>query len=179
MTSLIKLYGEFWNPDIVDWGKVGAGNQGSLLGKIKTGRENKEVNFWDCQGIYVLMDGFNVVYVGKAFSTSMGKRLRDHLSDRLAGRWDMFSWYSTSNYRKTTNDIKDAGGRITKPETIINTLEALAILIADPRLNRRRESIPDAVEVLQSESVHPKTIRSYLRQILETLDKSSNPAPTP
>ena len=70
-------------------GKRGAGNKGTLIGKIKP--SNKHIDFWEARGVYVLHDNFKAIYVGKAFGTSLGKRVRDHLSDRLAGRWDMFS----------------------------------------------------------------------------------------
>lgn len=174
MSSLVKLYGEFWNPDIVDWGSQGAGNKGTLPGTLIIDGTKKEVDCWDARGIYILHENFRATYVGKAFSTPIGKRLRDHLTDRLAGRWDMFSWYSTSNYRRTKNDLSVAGQRNLNPETIISTLEALAILIADPPLNRKRESLPNAVEVEQAESPHPQTIRHYLQEIMRKLDAGSN-----
>jgi hypothetical protein len=170
MSSLIKLYGEFWNPDIIEWGEQGAGKKGRLLGSIKIDGNKRDVDFWEALGVYVLYDNFHVTYVGKAFSTSIGRRVRDHLTDRLAGRWDMFSWYSTSNYRKTTNDLSKAGQRILNPETIVTTLESLAILIIDPPLNRRHESLPNALEAQQSKSPHPSTIRHYLQEILKRLE---------
>ena len=96
-TELIKCYGEFWNPDIVDWGTQGKGNKGTLIGKIKP--SNKHIDFWESRGIHVLHDNFKTICVGKAIKSALGKRLRDHLSDRLAGRWDMFSRFSVSAVR--------------------------------------------------------------------------------
>ncbi len=119
----------------------------------------------------MLYDSFKVVYVGKAFSTSIGKRLRDHLTDRHAGRWDMFSWYSTCTHKVGDNKLRKTGTRQLSPETVINTLEAIAILIADPALNRKRESLPDAFEAIQVVDPHPHTIRNYLEQILEKLSE--------
>lgn len=168
MTELIKCYGEFWNPDMVEWGKRGAGNKGTLIGKIKP--SNKHIGFWEARGVYVLHDNFKAIYVGKAFGTSLGKRVRDHLSDRLAGRWDMFSWYSTSAVRATKKDVSKPGQRQIKPETIIDTMEALAILIADPALNRKRETISNAYEAEQVSSPNPMTVRHYLQEILNKLD---------
>ena len=168
MTELIKCYGEFWNPDLVDWGKKGSGNKGSLVGKIKP--TNLHIDFWEGRGIYVLHDNFKAIYVGKAFGTSLGNRLRDHLSDRLAGRWDMFSWFSTSAVRTTQKDVSRPAQRQIKPETIVNTMEALAILIADPALNRKREALPNAYEAEQVSSPTPQTIRHYLHQILSKLE---------
>lgn len=169
MTELIKCYGEYWNPDIVEWGKKGAGNSGKLIGKIKP--NNRHIDFWDARGVYVLHENFKVVYVGKAFKTQIGKRLRDHLSDRLAGRWDMFSWYSTSAVRQTRKDVSKPGQRQIRPVTIIDTMEALAILIADPALNRKRETLPNAFEAEQVSSPNPYTIRHYLHEILDKMKK--------
>ena len=171
-TSLIKLYGEFWNPDIINWGSKGPGNGGKMEGEFTLDKKKYRANFRDAQGIYVLYDSFNAVYVGMAFSTSIGSRLKDHLTDRHAGRWDMFSWYSTCNFKKTDSTLKKAGSRIISPETVIYTLEALAILIANPALNRKRESLPEANEVTQVEQPHPMSIRKYLEQILDRLPES-------
>lgn len=56
----------------------------------------------------------------------------------------------------------------------MNTLEALAILIADPALNRKRERIPSAVAAEQGRSPHPKTIRRYLEGILARLESDED-----
>lgn len=163
---LVKCFGHFWNPDIIEWGGDGSGN-GKLIGRIKREGKAHQIDFWKAKGIYVLYSDFKPIYVGKAIKTSIGKRVRDHLTDRLAGRWDMFSWYSMSRPRITEADVSSPGQRQLKPETVINTLEALAILIADPALNRKRESLADAYEALQPNDAKPRTIRSYLQDILE------------
>jgi hypothetical protein len=90
---LIRAYGQYWNPDIVDWGKQGPGNKGQLLGSGKWGATTIDIDVWDQHGIYVLHDEFRCVYVGQTSGQFLGKRLRDHLTDRFAGRWDMFSWF--------------------------------------------------------------------------------------
>lgn len=108
---LIKSFGLYWNPDIVDWGAVGAGNRGDLAGVITRKKEKHRINFWEAKGIYVLHADFKAVYVGKALRTSIGARLRDHLADRFAGRWDMFSWFSISNPRITKRDVACPSGR--------------------------------------------------------------------
>lgn len=168
MSELIKCYGQFWNPDTVEWGRPGAGNKGTLIGKIKP--SNMHINFWGARGVYVLHDNFKAIYVGKAFGSPLGKRIRDHLSDRFAGRWDMFSWYSTSAVRTTQKDVSKPGQRQIKPKTIIDTMEALTILIADPALNRKREALPNAYEAEQVSSPNPMTVRHYLQEILNKLD---------
>ena len=165
---LIRAYGEMWNPEIVDWGSRGQGNEGRLLGKVKIDGANLDVNFWDAVGLYVLYDNFKPVYIGKAYGTRLGPRLRHHISDRLVGRWDMFSWYTLSTVNKTTGTVRRPGTRLTNPETILSTLEAVTILITEPPLNRKRESIPNALEAIQIGG-EPRAIRSYLEEILENV----------
>ena len=145
------------------------GNQGKLEGNIKKDNKTYLINFWEAKGIYVLHSDFRAIYVGKAFGTSIGKRLRDHLTDRLAGRWDMFSGYSVSSPRTTQLDVAQPGQRQVNPDTVVSTLEALAILVADPSLNRKRESLQDAFEAFQPDNANPRMIRSYLEEILEKL----------
>lgn len=166
---LIRTFGEFWNPDTVDWGCKGPGNKGRLLGKAKTNSHTGEVDFWSQVGLYILHDEFRTVYVGKAVDQPLGKRLRDHLSDRFAGRWDMFSWYGLKGLTKTGKLQAKAGGKNVTPRVVASTLEAFGILVTDPPLNRKRERLPSAIQVEQKKSPHPNTIRHYLESILERL----------
>lgn len=167
---LIRAYGHYWNPDIVEWGQKGPGGQGRLLGTVKQNGRNYEIDFWNAFGIYVLHDEFRAIYVGKAASTRLGPRMRNHLTDRFAGRWDMFSFFSLSKVNVTSKNVAEPGIRQLKKETVNDTLEAISILIADPPLNRKRESIPAAREAKQIKSPHPKTIRSYLERILKEVE---------
>jgi len=163
---LIRAYGQYWNPDIVDWGSKGAGNQGRLPGKGKWHTSTISINSWNQHGIYVLHDEFRTVYVGKAFSLSIGERLRMHLTDRFGGRWDMFSWYGIDSV-KANGNLRVAGKRTVSPSALIDTIEALGILIADPPLNRKRESLDKAILIEQEKSPNPHTIRHYLEDLLK------------
>lgn len=171
---LIKAYGTFWNPDLVEWGSAGRGNRGRLLGWVARGDYEYEIDFWNAKGVYVLLSEFRTIYVGKSLKTSIGKRLRDHLTDRFAGRWDMFSWFSVSGVRATRFDVSRPGQRQVKPKDMIDTLEAVAILVADPALNRRRETLTGALEATQPENARPKTIRHYLEEVLATLNNQTD-----
>jgi len=166
---LIRAYGSYWNPDVVDWGAKGAGNRGHLNGDLRLHEQKQSVDFWDAKGIYVLHDEFKSIYVGQAYAGTLGPRLREHLTDRFAGRWDMFSWFSISSVTKR-GFIRDPGQRVVSPKVVNDTLEALAILVADPALNRKRESIPSAIDVEQSKTRRPQTIRWYLETILSKLN---------
>lgn len=167
---LIRAYGQYWNPHVVDWGSRGAGNQGKLPGSVPTEPGKCTIDFWKAVGIYVLIDEFKPVYIGKAVSTRLGPRLRNHLSDRFAGRWNMFSWYTQSTINTTSGTLRIPGQRQLRPETVTDTMEALAILMVDPPLNRKRETIPNAFLVDQVAQPFPKTIRNYLEEISKKLD---------
>lgn len=166
---LIKTYGEFWNPYLTDW--EGARLDGRAKLKVTRAGVTKKVlrtiNFWDAKGIYVLLNDFKPVYVGQ--SIKLGKRIGDHLSDRFAGRWDMFSWYSVCNPNITSGETSQPENRRLAISTVIDTLEALGILIADPALNRKREKLPNAIEFEQKPTSNPKSVREYLEQILAKL----------
>lgn len=168
---LIRAYGLLWNPDSVEWGSKGAGNKGQLQGKVRRKRKTRTIDFWETQGVYVLHADFKTVYVGKADSRRLGPRLRDHLTDRFAGRWDMFSWFGLSTVAAGEERVREPGVRQVQPKIIIDTLEALAILIADPALNRKRETLPAALQAEQVKSPRPRTIRRYLEDILKRLNE--------
>lgn len=179
--SLVHLYGEFWNPDTVEWGGQGKksggdGNKGSLNGKVRTSSGSlATLDFWEARGIYALYDNFQLVYVGQALrgkNGCLGKRLRDHLTDRFAGRWDMFSWYSTSSLRE--KKVRKPGERQIKPETVVDTLEAFAIALVSPPLNRRHDELPGARAVAQAKSPHPHTVRHYLESILKQVEQRAS-----
>lgn len=167
---LIRAFGLLWNPDTVDWGTRGRGNRGALKGRVRRDGRQYRIDFWEAKGVYVLHADFKTIYVGKADRQRLGPRLRDHLTDRFAGRWDMFSWFSLSTIATTYNGVRAPGKRLVTAKILNDTLEALAILVSDPALNRRRETIPGAVQSEQVNTPHPKTIRRYLEDIIQKLD---------
>jgi hypothetical protein len=166
---LIKTYGEFWNPFLTDW-KAQRLDGKAKVEVVQAGKRVRimhTINFWDAMGIYVLINDFKPVYVGQ--SGQLGKRLADHLTDRFAGRWDMFSWYSVCKHNITSGGVNRPKVRAVKMATLIDTLEAFGILVADPALNRKRERLPEAIEFDQLVSQHPQSVRAYLEAILAKL----------
>src|SRR6266542_1963249 len=90
------LVRKLWRDVVTRSGQLGEARPrwgGRLLGEFGRKSSLITVDVWEQQGIYVLWHEWQVMYVGKAISTALGSRLRNHLSDRLAGRWDRFSWY--------------------------------------------------------------------------------------
>ena len=131
---VIRAYGEYWDPDLVNWGRKGPGNKGTLDGKIG----QQSVDVWEQRGIYVLHHDWRVVYVGRVTSGSLGARLRTHRSDWLAGRWDRFSWYGTRGIRADGTLSKAAYSKNVATTNAIKTMEALLISVAEG-LNRSHE----------------------------------------
>ena len=144
---------------------------GVVSGKVNKDGKAYEIDFWNAYGIYVLHNEFRPIYVGKAATNRLGARLREHLTDRHAGRWDMFSWFSLSGVNTTSKNVRKPGIRQVKESTVASTLEALSILITDPPMNRKRESIPAALEAKQMTNPYPRTVRNYLEQILARMDE--------
>jgi hypothetical protein len=90
---LIRAYGLFWNADEVEW-FPGQGNRRRymLLGHQGERRPKLQVADFRMQsGLYILYGDYGPYYVGKA--DRLGRRLKQHLNDRHAGRWNRFSWF--------------------------------------------------------------------------------------
>lgn len=167
---LIHCFGKFWDPDQVYWG--GRGDKGALWGRTKIGKDWVEIDCWNQIGIYALHSNFNTVYVGKIFKQPLGLRLKQHLNDHLSNRWDSFSWFGTKDINKS-GTLKAAATKHAEQKNLISTLESFAILLTDPLLNRRKESLPDAKYVLQhKEPVDDQTI--LLSKLIEKVDCLEN-----
>ena len=140
---MIRAYGLHWSSDKVDWGRRGPGGAGQLLGYQTTNRNNpatrnNPADFRDQIGIYALYYDFDLVYVGRTRSP-LFRRLRNHLSDHLSERWNRFSWFGT---RRVLNNnelsIVPKASPLLSTSTALDVLEAVAIAIAEPRLNLKR-----------------------------------------
>ena len=99
--GFIHAYGLFWSAkDGATW-TARLGERSRLLGRIGSISPNLQVcDFWSQRGIYVLYDHYGPYYVGLTRETTLGGRLRRHLSDYHAGRWDRFSWFGFRRVRK-------------------------------------------------------------------------------
>jgi hypothetical protein len=160
---LIRAYGEFWNPDLVEWGRRG-GEKGKLEGRFGPARNATPVDVWDQQGIYVLQHEWKVVYVGMTGKTALGSRIRAHLSDGLAGRWDSFSWYGVRGVSKR-GLTKLAKNKNVFTKDVIESFEALVIAVTEPPMNARREAIPGATLVIQEGGEPPRPMRGILEDL--------------
>jgi len=137
---LVKNYGLFWRRDQVHWGKKK--NAGHLLGVYVHEKTGKNVNFREQQVVYVLYDrGFELLYVGQAGGRNKQRlfsRIKQHTTDQLANRWELFSWFGIQPVDLRSNTLnEDAALAAQTPRAILDHIEAILIVSAEPPLNRQ------------------------------------------
>jgi hypothetical protein len=141
--SAIQALGMFWRRELVNWT-----TNPSLLGQQQ--RNSAVVDFCAQQGIYLLHDGRETVYVGRVTDQPLGRRLWQHTVDRLNGRWDRFSWFGIHRVTDAAKIEPQAHLSLTSSQIIVD-LEAVLIESLEPPLNRRRGDGLRAVEYIQVE----------------------------
>ena len=82
--DIVTSFGMFWRRNAIEWGA-----NPRLLGMQQIGAT--PVDFNRQLGIYLLYDGREVIYIGRATERPLGRRLYEHTFDRMAVRWDRFS----------------------------------------------------------------------------------------
>jgi len=161
--KIINAFGIYWNRNLVHWKSAIP----DLLGIQQIGA--KEVNFKDQKGIYLLHDSRETIYVGQAIEQTLGKRLRDHTTDRLAGRWDRFSWFGFYPVNEDGKLNLDAQFKEFTIQDLGDILEAVLIESIEPRQNRKQGNSFIGLEFLQQEA--PEIKQSRKKQMLEELSK--------
>ena len=148
---MIRSYGVHWRADRVNWGRQGAGNQGTLLGAASKSARAVPVDFRRQRGIYALYAEYDLVYVGQtgAGNDRLFKRLKTHRFDHLSERWDRFSWFGTQRVTQQHALSMDAAAVHQTVEAALNTMEAVAIAISEPRLNLQRGRWGEATKYFQ------------------------------
>jgi len=145
ITGIVNALGMFWERSKVNWER----SQPKLLGSTQKGTK---VDFCAQQGIYLLQDNQGVVYVGKTAEQGLGVRLRQHLTDRLNGRWDRFSWFGVYPVTEAGSLNSKADFTSISVSTVIAAMEAVLIEALEPRQNRRGGDWNiDAIEFIQVE----------------------------
>lgn len=159
--EIVSSFGMFWRRSAVQWVATP-----KLLGVQQLGAT--PVNFNAQLGIYLLYDGREVIYIGRTTDRPLGRRLYEHTLDRLAARWDRFSWFGLL-------PVSDAGDLQPLPDAyeaakLIPALEAILIEALEPRQNRKRGDDLSAVEFMQLED--PDIVKKHVRASLEAaIDK--------
>lgn len=159
---IVSSFGLFWRREEVEWKSP---NNLELLG-VQRG-EAGPVNFSQQIGLYLLYDGREVIYVGRAKTdnSTLGGRLYEHTKDRLSVRWDRFSWFGFLPVSEE-GDLGELQDRYDS-DRIINGIEAILIEALEPRQNRKRGDDLEAVEYLQKES--PNLAKQKVMQAIDKL----------
>jgi len=140
--GIVTAFGMFWRRDAIEWASTP-----KVWGMQQIGAT--PVDFNAQRGVYLLYDSREVIYVGRATDRPLGKRLYEHTLDRLATRWNRFSWFGLLPV--------DSGGKLGalpatfEAATMIPALEAILVEALEPRQNRKRGDDLAAVEYLQHE----------------------------
>nr|WP_201765188.1 HTH domain-containing protein [Pseudomonas sp. P818] len=160
--DIVSSFGMFWRREAVQWAATP-----KLLGMQQLGAT--PVDFNKQLGIYLLYDGREVIYIGRSTDRPLGRRLYEHTLDRLAARWDRFSWFGLL-------PVSDSGQLGELPTTfeaakIIPALEAILIEALEPRQNRKRGDDLSAVEFIQHEDpeINKKRVKASLEAAMEKL----------
>jgi hypothetical protein len=154
--AVVSSFGMYWSRDAVEWVR-----SPRILGKQYGG--SAQVDFCNQIGVYLLYDGREVIYVGRATERGLGVRLYEHTWDRLASRWDRFSWFGFS-------PVGEDGTLRSMPATFDASklgpaLEAILVEAVEPRQNRKRGDDLAQVEYLQVED--PAVRRRALKAALD------------
>lgn len=153
--TIISSFGMFWRREEVEWTSPTKNLQ--LLGVPRKKDDSAPVNsapvnFSQQIGLYLLYDGREVVYVGRAKTgnSTLGGRLYAHTEDRLSARWDRFSWFGflpVSDNEKPSK-LQDSYDL----DKMIAEIEAILIEALEPRQNRKRGDNFIWLEYLQKEN---------------------------
>ena len=160
--EIVTSFGMFWRRDAIEWN-----SSPKLLGMQQLGAT--PVDFGKQLGIYLLYDRREVIYIGRSTDRPLGRRLSEHITDRLAARWDRFSWFGLLPVSDTgvLGDLP----RHYEGAKVIPALEAILIEALEPRQNRKRGDDLAAVEYIQHEDpeVQKKRVKASLEAALEKM----------
>ena len=154
---IIHAYGFYWERQDVDW------TSSRLLGSETANSDHVDMSAQI--GVYLLYDGREAVYVGRASEDSMGTRLKRHTQDRLKTRWNRFSWFGLYGVDEAGELVKDTSESCAGD--VIKALEAVLIEGLEPRQNRQQGEGLKGREYMQVKD--PKLARKDLLQQVQRL----------
>lgn len=177
---MIQNYGLFWSRDGVHWnfGRGGRGAfRGSLKGEIVRNRNAEVVDFREQVGIYCLYDNnFKLLYVGQAGfgNATLFDRLRSHTGNDLAERWTKFSWFGLKPVlfgEQNVHSLDAVPQNQIEVGQVLNSLEGILIVGAEPPLNRQGPRFGEAQKFAQywdDEHVYPPLVE-MVKEIYDSL----------
>ncbi len=131
---------------------------------------SKLIDFSNQIGIYILYDDQRIVYVGRTSDQTIGKRIFQHTSDRLSGRWNRFSWFGLKGVN-TEGILIESNNTEFNSDIFILTLESILIESLEPPQNRRAGDMFRGIEYLQAEDpeIKKRNLKSLLGEIQQNL----------
>lgn len=160
----IRSFGIYWDIGRVMWEQ----KHPEMYGMQEPTKE--QVNFKNQIGVYLLHDNREIIYIGRAIKDPIGKRLKDHTSDRLNGRWNRFSWFGFYPIENGKLKVVE-GGELGKLDVdgFGKFLEAVLIESIQPYLNRRQGDGMTGCEFIQGED--PKEKNKKTSDLLKKLQQ--------
>ena len=154
-SDLVTSFGLCWHRDAIRWSAAPR-----LLGMKQL--RSTSVDFNKQAGIYLLCDGREIVYIGHAVDRRLGQQLLGHTHDRLASRWDRFSWFGLLPVA--------ADGQLGALPTSYDTttailgLQTILVEALEPRQIRRHVDELSTLEFIQREDPELKRGRGSKAQ---------------
>jgi hypothetical protein len=173
--KIIANMGLFWSRNKVRWrGNAGIG-PARLAGTRRRAKSKGQVNFWPQTGIYALYAEYRLVYVGQAGlsdKSCLGNRLKQHITDDLAGRWDMFSWFGLQKVRTSDNKVgARAKVNLSQRNHLANVLEGIIIEVAEPPMNNQSGRFGKNVELYLQVDDHADVAKEAQANIKSAIDQ--------
>jgi hypothetical protein len=161
---IVNSFGIYWNRDLVHWKTAP-----DLLGIQQIGAN--PVNFKEQVGIYLLHDDRETIYVGQAIEQHLGVRLKYHISDRLGGRWNRFSWFGFHGVSDTGALHKNTNFNNLTIQDLGHLLEAILIESIEPRQNRKQGNLFAGIEYLQQEApeIQKKKKEELIKELIANI----------
>lgn len=156
--NLVPAFGLYWERDKVQW------DSNQILGRQTP--NSKPVNFAGQKGIYLLLKGRYVVYVGRT-TDNLYSRLKSHVRGARGPRWDGFSWFGLLDVDEDGN-LQELNSEL-PTEDVITVLESVLIEALEPPINGQRG---DRMGVLYEQVIAPGIQIRQNHDILATLGTS-------
>lgn len=140
--AVIQAFGMFWQRELVHWS-----SSPEIRGEQTHGAAT--VDMGDQRGVYLLHDRDTCVYVGRAIDNGIGKRLYAHTRDRLAGRWNRFSWFGLCEVTEEGQVHELPVDELFDASAIITIMEGILMEALEAPQNRRQGDGFKGIEYLQ------------------------------
>jgi predicted GIY-YIG superfamily endonuclease len=149
-THPINSYGLRWNPDFVNWGTKQQQDNGTRLIGIANDPAKKlvkHINCWHTVAVYALYSRNDLVYLG--LTEKLGWRIREHYLGKKFDKFTTFSWFGLNKIAWSQGRMGKAPAPRGSYAAMLKALEAFAIAVNDPILNKKTEPIVGATEFQQ------------------------------